>query len=125
MIAHPLVQLQDRARKWDLRAREVTGEEKAVWWERCVAAFPEYADYQVKTNREIPVFVLDPVAELPVTSITPVAWAWPARVGSMEADEATVRFTAIHGLKALRGATIDDAQLSLLAPLLASHLGVE
>ena len=43
----------------------------------------------------------------------------------MEADEATVRFTAIHGLKALRGDTIDDAQLSLLAPLLASHLGVE
>jgi hypothetical protein len=44
-------------------AREVTGEEKAVWWERAVAAFPDYADYQKKTDREIPVFVLEPVAE--------------------------------------------------------------
>lgn len=70
VVAHPLVELQDGTRKWDMRARGVTGEEKAVWWERCVAAFPDYADYQVKTDREIPVFVLEPAAELPVTPST-------------------------------------------------------
>jgi hypothetical protein len=43
-------------------AREVTGEEKAIWWERAVAAYPPYADYQKKTTRQIPVFVLEPVA---------------------------------------------------------------
>ena len=40
--------------------REVTGEEKAIWWERAVAAYPDYADYQKRTTREIPVFVLEP-----------------------------------------------------------------
>ena len=44
--------------KRDYLAREVTGEEKAEWWERAVAAYPPYADYQAKTTREIPVFVL-------------------------------------------------------------------
>ncbi|TFD50529.1 nitroreductase family deazaflavin-dependent oxidoreductase [Cryobacterium frigoriphilum] len=71
VIAHPLVELQDGTRKWDMRAREVTGAEKALWWERSVAAFPDYADYQVKTDREIPVFVLEPVAELTVAPTTP------------------------------------------------------
>jgi deazaflavin-dependent oxidoreductase (nitroreductase family) len=60
--ANPLVELQDGADKRDYLAREVTGEEKAVWWERSVAAYPDYADYQAKTDREIPVFVLEPVA---------------------------------------------------------------
>lgn len=60
--ANPLVELQDGADKRDYLAREVTGEEKAVWWERSVAAYPDYADYQTKTDREIPVFVLEPVA---------------------------------------------------------------
>ena len=41
-------------------ARKVTGEEKAIWWERAVAAYPSYADYQKKTDRVIPVFVLEP-----------------------------------------------------------------
>jgi len=59
--AEPLVELQDGAVRKDYRAREVTGEEKAVWWERSVAAYPDYADYQAKTDREIPVFVLDAV----------------------------------------------------------------
>ncbi len=45
----------------DYLAREVTGDEKAVWWERAVAAWPDYAVYQAKTSRQIPVFVLDPV----------------------------------------------------------------
>jgi deazaflavin-dependent oxidoreductase (nitroreductase family) len=43
-----------------MTAREVTGEEKAQWWKRAVAAYPDYADYQTKTNREIPLFVLEP-----------------------------------------------------------------
>ena len=41
-------------------ARELTGEERAAWWDRAVAAFPPYADYQKKTGRLIPVFVLEP-----------------------------------------------------------------
>jgi F420H(2)-dependent quinone reductase len=41
-------------------AREVSGDERAQWWERAVAAFPPYAEYQRKTSREIPVFVLEP-----------------------------------------------------------------
>ncbi|MEW9266952.1 nitroreductase family deazaflavin-dependent oxidoreductase [Kineococcus endophyticus] len=58
--ANPLVELQDGPVKKDYTAREVTGEEKAQWWERAVAAYPDYADYQRKTDREIPVFVLEP-----------------------------------------------------------------
>ncbi len=59
--AEPLVELQDGTEKHDYVAREVTGDEKAVWWERSVAAYPDYADYQKKTDREIPVFVLSRV----------------------------------------------------------------
>ena len=59
--AEPRVELQDGPVKQDMRAREVTGTEKAEWWERAVAAYPPYADYQKKTDREIPVFVLEPV----------------------------------------------------------------
>jgi F420H(2)-dependent quinone reductase len=55
---HPLVELQDGAEKHDYRARELDGEERAVWWERAVAAFPNYAAYQKKTDRIIPVFLL-------------------------------------------------------------------
>ena len=58
--ADPHVELQDGPVKQDMTAREVTGEEKAEWWKRAVAAFPPYADYQKKTDREIPVFVLEP-----------------------------------------------------------------
>lgn len=54
----PHVELQDGLVKRDYLAREITGEEKAVWWERAVAAYPDYADYQKKTTRQIPVFVL-------------------------------------------------------------------
>ncbi|MER8220275.1 nitroreductase family deazaflavin-dependent oxidoreductase [Streptomyces sp. NPDC094143] len=61
--AHPRAELQDGPVKQDMTAREVTGEEKARWWERAVAAYPAYADYQRKTDREIPVFVLEPVRE--------------------------------------------------------------
>jgi deazaflavin-dependent oxidoreductase (nitroreductase family) len=62
IVANPHVELQDETVKRDYLAREVTGEEKALWWERAVAAYPPYADYQAKTEREIPVFVLEPIA---------------------------------------------------------------
>lgn len=61
IVADPHVELRDGPVKQDMRAREVTGEEKARWWERAVEAFPDYADYQAKTEREIPVFVLSPM----------------------------------------------------------------
>ncbi|TFC05967.1 nitroreductase family deazaflavin-dependent oxidoreductase [Cryobacterium adonitolivorans] len=63
VLAHPLVEVQDGPLRQDMIAREITGEEKAVWWERAVAAYPDYAAYQVKTDRVIPVFLLEPVAE--------------------------------------------------------------
>ncbi|MBK3636102.1 nitroreductase family deazaflavin-dependent oxidoreductase [Streptomyces asoensis] len=59
--ADPQVELQDGPAKRDMTAREVTGAEKDEWWERAVAAYPAYADYQKKTDRVIPVFVVEPV----------------------------------------------------------------
>ena len=56
--AEPHVELQDGADKHDYLARELSGEERELWWKRAVAAYPSYADYQRKTTREIPVFVL-------------------------------------------------------------------
>jgi deazaflavin-dependent oxidoreductase (nitroreductase family) len=61
LLAQPLVELQDGAEKHDYRAREVHGDEKALWWERSVAAYPPYESYQKRTERQIPVFVLEPV----------------------------------------------------------------
>ena len=58
---NPHVELQDCATKRDYTAREVTGDEKSIWWERAVEAWPDYANYQRKTDRQIPVFVLEPV----------------------------------------------------------------
>lgn len=60
VIADPHVELQDGPVRQDMVAREVAGDEKAVWWERAVAAFPDYANYQANTDRQIPVFVLTP-----------------------------------------------------------------
>ncbi|MCY1145351.1 nitroreductase family deazaflavin-dependent oxidoreductase [Actinoplanes sp. Pm04-4] len=54
----PHVELRDETEEHDYVAREVEGDERAVWWERAVAAFPNYASYQEKTDRVIPVFVL-------------------------------------------------------------------
>jgi deazaflavin-dependent oxidoreductase (nitroreductase family) len=54
----PHVELQDGPEKCDYTARETEGDERAAWWERAVAAFPPYAEYQLKTERVIPVFVL-------------------------------------------------------------------
>lgn len=58
--ANPRVELQDGPVKQDMVAREVTGDEKAAWWQAAVDAYPDYADYQRRTEREIPVFVLEP-----------------------------------------------------------------
>jgi deazaflavin-dependent oxidoreductase (nitroreductase family) len=61
---HLHVELQDGPDRRDYLAREVGGDEKAIWWERAVAAWPDYAKYQMKTDRQIPVFVLDPAADI-------------------------------------------------------------
>jgi F420H(2)-dependent quinone reductase len=58
--AHPQVVVQDGPGRQDMVAREVTGAERAEWWQRAVAAYPPYAEYQRKTTRQIPVFVLEP-----------------------------------------------------------------
>jgi deazaflavin-dependent oxidoreductase (nitroreductase family) len=63
---HPTVELQDRAQKWEMSVRELSGDERTQWWDRAVEAFPNYAKYQERTERLIPVFLLEPVAELPV-----------------------------------------------------------
>jgi deazaflavin-dependent oxidoreductase (nitroreductase family) len=60
LVAEPVVELQDGAVTRGYRAREVFGAEKALWWRRAVAAYPDCADYQRKTDRQIPVFVLEP-----------------------------------------------------------------
>jgi deazaflavin-dependent oxidoreductase (nitroreductase family) len=59
--AHPRVELQDGDVTKEYEAREITEDEKSVWWERAVEAWPDYAEYQTKTDREIPVFVLTPI----------------------------------------------------------------
>jgi deazaflavin-dependent oxidoreductase (nitroreductase family) len=56
---NPRVEVQDGASRWEMVAREVSGDERAAWWERSVAAYPPYAEYQQKTERVIPVFVLE------------------------------------------------------------------
>lgn len=60
LAANPHVELQDGTVTREYDAREVTGGERATWWERSVAAYPPYAEYQEKTDRLIPVFVLEP-----------------------------------------------------------------
>ena len=59
---NPRVELQDGTVTKEYDSREVLGDEKAVWWERAVEAWPDYAEYQTKTDRQIPVFVLTPVS---------------------------------------------------------------
>ena len=61
LVANPLVELQDGAERKDYLAREATGEERSQWWQRATATWPAYDDYQKKTERVIPVFVLTPV----------------------------------------------------------------
>jgi deazaflavin-dependent oxidoreductase (nitroreductase family) len=61
LVADPRAAVQDGPERFDVVARQVTGDEKAAWWERAVAAYPPYAEYQEKTDRQIPVFVLERV----------------------------------------------------------------
>ena len=61
LTANPHVELQDGPVKKDYQATEVHGEEYAVWFERAVAAWPDYAEYQKKTTRMMPIFVLTPL----------------------------------------------------------------
>ncbi len=62
LVADPHVQLRDGPVNSEMVARQLSGEEKALWWARAVAAYPDYADYQARTDRQIPVFVLEPAA---------------------------------------------------------------
>jgi deazaflavin-dependent oxidoreductase (nitroreductase family) len=62
VVKNPRVELRDETVAGDYDAREVFGDEKAAWWERAVAAWPDYAKYQEKTDRQIPVFVLTPAS---------------------------------------------------------------
>ncbi len=58
--ANPVARLQDGPEVRDFTVREVTGDEKATWWSRATAAWPDYDNYQAATERSIPVFVLEP-----------------------------------------------------------------
>ena len=60
VVANPHVEPQDGAVKRDYLAHEAQGEEREIWWERAVAAYPDYADYATKTDRVMPLFVLEP-----------------------------------------------------------------
>jgi F420H(2)-dependent quinone reductase len=61
LVGHPdAVALQDGPEPFDVDVRQVNGDEKAQWWERAVEAYSPYAEYQAKTDREIPVFVATP-----------------------------------------------------------------
>ena len=62
LLADPNLTLQDGTESWPAVAREIEGEERDAWWERCVEAYPPYAEYQEKTDRLIPVFVLEPAS---------------------------------------------------------------
>jgi deazaflavin-dependent oxidoreductase (nitroreductase family) len=61
-LAHPEVDLQDGPVKKTYRARLLEGDERAEWWQYAVDTWPTYGGYQKKTDREIPVFLLEPVA---------------------------------------------------------------
>jgi deazaflavin-dependent oxidoreductase (nitroreductase family) len=60
--ANPDVVVQDGPQTWPMTAREISGEEREIWWERAVAAYPSYADYQKNTDRLIPLFILEPAS---------------------------------------------------------------
>ena len=62
MTAHPHVEVRDKDRVGDFTARELSGSEREEWWDRAVAVYPDYRQYQENTDRMIPVFVLEPRA---------------------------------------------------------------
>ena len=61
LLANPMVELQDGPARADYTVREIDGDERAMWWERAVAAYPPYADYQLATTRLIPVLLAEPL----------------------------------------------------------------
>jgi F420H(2)-dependent quinone reductase len=61
--ANPHVELQDGDMKRDYLAHETAGEERKTWWDRALEVWPDYAGYQQKTRRQIPVFVLEPMPD--------------------------------------------------------------
>lgn len=61
LLEHPQIELQDGPTPQDMVVRRLEGDEKAEWWERAVEAFPNYAAYQARTDREIPVFLAEPL----------------------------------------------------------------
>jgi F420H(2)-dependent quinone reductase len=63
LTAHPEVHLQVYDRKFAATARTASAEEKPTLWQTMVEIWPDYANYQVKTDREIPVVVLEPIAD--------------------------------------------------------------
>ena len=63
LVANPHVELQDGPVRRDYVARELSGDERTLWWDRAVAAYADYADYQTRTERLIPLFVLTPIEE--------------------------------------------------------------
>src|ERR1700743_3854402 len=62
IVDQPLVEVQDGPAKGDYTARELDGDGRAQWWGAAAAGWPDYDEYQTKTDREIPVFVLEPVS---------------------------------------------------------------
>jgi deazaflavin-dependent oxidoreductase (nitroreductase family) len=60
LLAHPTVEIQDGPDRREYSVRIIEGDERAAWWERAVEVWPAYADYQEKTDREIPVFLAEP-----------------------------------------------------------------
>jgi deazaflavin-dependent oxidoreductase (nitroreductase family) len=60
LVAHPTIELQDGPEPRDFTVRVAEGSERSEWWERAVAVWPDYATYETKTDREIPVFVAEP-----------------------------------------------------------------
>jgi F420H(2)-dependent quinone reductase len=63
MLADPVVTLQDKAVKKQYRAHTASGEEREQWWARATAVWPDYDTYQTKTDREIPIVILEPLAD--------------------------------------------------------------
>jgi deazaflavin-dependent oxidoreductase (nitroreductase family) len=59
LVANPRVELQDGPDRREATARQLSGDERTAWWDRAVAAYPDYAEYQLRTQRQIPVFVLE------------------------------------------------------------------
>jgi deazaflavin-dependent oxidoreductase (nitroreductase family) len=60
LVKNPTIELQDGPSRRDYTVRVAEGDERAAWWERAVAVWPDYADYQTKTDREIPLFIAEP-----------------------------------------------------------------